>query len=140
MLDSASTYAMIAVKELSRAKEFYGGKLRLTAADELPTAVRYATQGGTWFLVYQSEFAGTAKSTCMRFEVEDIEALSESFGGCAVRGVNVALCRQPSPPAGGILPEGRQTGGAGRGDRDGLGSRQEHLHRSRRRLPARGRL
>ena len=30
-------------------------------------------QGGTWFMVYLSEFAGTAKSTSMRFEVEDIE-------------------------------------------------------------------
>jgi catechol 2,3-dioxygenase-like lactoylglutathione lyase family enzyme len=74
MLDSASTHAMIAVKDLSRAKEFYSGKLGLTAADELPAgAVRYEGQGGTWFLLYQSEFAGTAKSTCMRFEVEDIE-------------------------------------------------------------------
>jgi len=74
MLDSASTHAMIAVKDLSRAKEFYSGKLGLTAADELPAgAIRYEAQGGTWFLVYQSEFAGTAKSTCMRFEVEDIE-------------------------------------------------------------------
>ena len=75
MLDSASTHAMIAVKDLSRAKEFYSGKLGLTAADELPAgAIRYEAQGGTWFLVYQSQFAGTAKTTCMRFEVEDIEA------------------------------------------------------------------
>jgi catechol 2,3-dioxygenase-like lactoylglutathione lyase family enzyme len=74
MLDSASTHAMIAVKDLSRAKEFYGGTLGLTAAHELPGAgVRYETQSGTWFLVYLSEFAGTAKSTSMRFEVEDIE-------------------------------------------------------------------
>jgi len=74
MLDSASTHAMIAVKDLSRAKEFYGGTLGLTTADERHGAgVRYETQDGTWFLVYLSEFAGTAKSTSMRFEVEDIE-------------------------------------------------------------------
>jgi catechol 2,3-dioxygenase-like lactoylglutathione lyase family enzyme len=76
MLDSASTHAMIAVQDLSRAKDFYGGKLGLTAADEVPGAgVRYQTQSGTWFLVYRSEFAGTAKSTSMRFEVEDIDVV-----------------------------------------------------------------
>jgi catechol 2,3-dioxygenase-like lactoylglutathione lyase family enzyme len=73
MLDSASAHAMIAVKDLGRAKDFYGGTLGLTAVDEVPGAgVRYQTHGGTWFLVYVSEFAGTAKSTSMRFEVEDV--------------------------------------------------------------------
>jgi catechol 2,3-dioxygenase-like lactoylglutathione lyase family enzyme len=75
MLDSASAHAMIGVKDLSRAKEFYSEKLGLTVADEVPAgAIRYAARGGTWFLVYQSQFAGTAETTCMRFEVEDIEA------------------------------------------------------------------
>ena len=74
MLDSASTHAMIAVKDLSRADEFYGERLRLKAADGSPVgAIRYETRGETWFLVYQSAFAGTAKNTCMRFEVADIE-------------------------------------------------------------------
>jgi catechol 2,3-dioxygenase-like lactoylglutathione lyase family enzyme len=74
MLESASTHTMIAVRDLDRAKEFYGGTLGLGASDERPgAAVRYETAGGTWFLVYTSGFAGTAKSTCMRFEVEDIE-------------------------------------------------------------------
>ena len=66
---------MIAVKDLDRAKDFYGGMLGLTASDKRHGAgIRYETQGGSWFLVYRSEFAGTAKNTCMRFEVEDIEA------------------------------------------------------------------
>jgi catechol 2,3-dioxygenase-like lactoylglutathione lyase family enzyme len=66
---------MIAVSDLDVAKEFYGGKLGLTPADDPPgLAVRYGTAAGTWFLVYQSTFAGTAKSTAMRFEVDDIEA------------------------------------------------------------------
>jgi predicted enzyme related to lactoylglutathione lyase len=30
-------------------------------------------------LVYKSEFAGTAKSTAMRFEVEDIEAVAREL-------------------------------------------------------------
>jgi len=75
MLDSASTHAMIAVKDLDRAKEFYGGRLGLAAADERsPCGIRYLSQGGSWFMVYQSQFAGSAKNTCMRFEVNDIEA------------------------------------------------------------------
>ena len=74
MFESASTHAMIAVKDLGRAKEFYGGMLGLTASDERPGGLRYETEGGSWFLVYRSEFAGTAKSTCMRFEVEDVES------------------------------------------------------------------
>jgi catechol 2,3-dioxygenase-like lactoylglutathione lyase family enzyme len=75
MLESTSTHAVIAVSDLEAAKEFYGGKLGLTASDERSgTAVRYETAAGTWFLVYVSGVAGTAKSTCMRFEVENIEA------------------------------------------------------------------
>jgi hypothetical protein len=31
------------------------------------------TQGDTWFMVYPSDLAGTAKSTSMKFEVTDIE-------------------------------------------------------------------
>jgi catechol 2,3-dioxygenase-like lactoylglutathione lyase family enzyme len=74
MLESASTHAMIAVSDIDVAREFYGVTLGLKAGDDRPgAAVRYATAAGTWFLVYQSGFAGTAKSTCVRFEVEDIE-------------------------------------------------------------------
>lgn len=85
MLESASTHAMIAVSDLDAAREFYGGKLGLTAGDDRPgAAVRYETAAGTWFLVYQSGFAGTAKSTCMRFEVEDIEV---TVGELRARGI-----------------------------------------------------
>jgi catechol 2,3-dioxygenase-like lactoylglutathione lyase family enzyme len=63
MLDSASTHAMIAVKDLSRAKEFYGGTLGLTTADERHGAgVRYETQDGTWFLVYLSVRRGRRRA------------------------------------------------------------------------------
>jgi catechol 2,3-dioxygenase-like lactoylglutathione lyase family enzyme len=75
LLDSVSAHAMIGVKDLSRAKEFYSEKLGLTVDDEFPAgAIRYAARDGTWFLVYRSQVAGTAKTTCMRFEFEDIEA------------------------------------------------------------------
>ncbi len=71
---------MIAVKDLDRAKEFYSGRLGLTATDEQSgAAIRYETRAGSWFLVYKSEFAGTAKSTAMRFEVEDIQAVARQL-------------------------------------------------------------
>jgi len=80
MLQSASTHTMIAVSDLEVAREFYGAKLGLTASDDRPgTAIRYEVGAGTWFLVYRSRFAGTAKSTCMRFEVENLEDVAESF-------------------------------------------------------------
>ena len=73
-MESASTHTMIAVSDLLRAKDFYSGRLGLTASDERPGGIRYETQAGSWFLVYRSEFAGTAKGTCMRFEVADIDS------------------------------------------------------------------
>jgi catechol 2,3-dioxygenase-like lactoylglutathione lyase family enzyme len=74
MLASASTHTMIAVSDLGRADEFYRATLGLTVADAPPGgAIRYETGGDTWFLVYESSFAGTAKSTCMRFEVDDLD-------------------------------------------------------------------
>jgi catechol 2,3-dioxygenase-like lactoylglutathione lyase family enzyme len=75
LLQSASTHAMIAVQSLDRAKEFYSGTLGLVPSEQRAgSAIRYEMRGGTWFLIYQSGFAGTAQSTYMRFEVEDVYA------------------------------------------------------------------
>jgi catechol 2,3-dioxygenase-like lactoylglutathione lyase family enzyme len=74
LLETTTTHTMIAVRDLARAKQFYSGKLGLNTSDERAgSALRYETQGGTWFLVYRSENAGSGKGTCMRFEVDDIE-------------------------------------------------------------------
>jgi catechol 2,3-dioxygenase-like lactoylglutathione lyase family enzyme len=70
---SASAHPMIAVADLDRAKEFYSGTLGLVPWEERAgLAIRYEMRGGTWFMIYQSEFAGTARSTCMKFEVDDV--------------------------------------------------------------------
>lgn len=70
---SASAHPMIAVTDLDRAKEFYSGTLGLVPWEERAgSAIRYEMRGGTWFMLYQSEFAGTARSTCMKFEVDDV--------------------------------------------------------------------
>jgi catechol 2,3-dioxygenase-like lactoylglutathione lyase family enzyme len=72
MLESAKAIATIAVSDLERAKGFYGGTLGLKLLDERFDGVRYGGGEGTWLLVYPSQFAGTAKNTCMSFEVADL--------------------------------------------------------------------
>lgn len=73
MLESAKAHATIAVSDLDRARGFYEGTLGFRPKDERSDGVRYETGGGNWFLVYPSQFAGTAQSTCMTFEVDDVE-------------------------------------------------------------------
>jgi len=72
LLNKASAHATVAVSDLGRARKFYEETLGLKAMDERSDGVRYQT-GDTWFLVYPSQFAGTAKSTYMSFEVDDVE-------------------------------------------------------------------
>jgi catechol 2,3-dioxygenase-like lactoylglutathione lyase family enzyme len=81
MLGSASTHTMIAVSDQDTAREFYSDKLGLTARIDRPGLIQYETAAGTWFLVYQSGFAGTAKSTSMRFVVEDVRATVAELRG-----------------------------------------------------------
>ena len=80
MFESASTHAAIAVSDLERAKAFYGGTLGLTKKDERAAGVTYES-GGTWMLVYPSQFAGTNQATCMTFEVSDVEAAVDELVG-----------------------------------------------------------
>jgi catechol 2,3-dioxygenase-like lactoylglutathione lyase family enzyme len=63
----------IAVSDMERARKFYEGTLGLKVLDERSDGTRYEAADGTWFLVYPSQFAGTAKSTYMSFEVSDLE-------------------------------------------------------------------
>lgn len=71
MLDKATAVATIAVSDLGRARKFYEETLGLKMIDERADGIRYKA-GNTWFLVYPSQFAGTAKSTYMSFEVDDL--------------------------------------------------------------------
>jgi len=73
LFETARAHATIAVSDLDRAKKFYEGTLGLKQVDERSDGVRYQTGGGDWILVYPSQFAGTAKSTYMTFEVDDVE-------------------------------------------------------------------
>ena len=76
---------VVPVSDIDRAKAFYGGTLGLKTFDERAgAAVRYETSGDTWFMVYQSQFAETPKTTCMKFEVEDVEVAVKELRGRGV--------------------------------------------------------
>ena len=73
MIESATAHATIAVTDIDRAKKFYGEILGFKSQEERSDGVTYAAGGGTWFLVYPSQFAGTNKATGMTFEVQDLD-------------------------------------------------------------------
>jgi catechol 2,3-dioxygenase-like lactoylglutathione lyase family enzyme len=73
MFESATAHATVAVSDLERARKFYEGTLGLEIMDERSDGVTYKDAAGGWFLVYPSQFAGTAKSTYMSFDVADVE-------------------------------------------------------------------
>jgi catechol 2,3-dioxygenase-like lactoylglutathione lyase family enzyme len=83
MFETASAHATIAVSDLDRAKKFYGDTLGLKVKDDRADGVTYEA-GGTWMLVYPSQFAGTNKATCMSFEVSDVEAAVDELVGKGV--------------------------------------------------------
>jgi catechol 2,3-dioxygenase-like lactoylglutathione lyase family enzyme len=73
MFESATAHATVAVSDLERARKFYEGTLGFEAMDERSDGVTYKGASGGWFLVYPSQFAGTAKSTYMSFDVANLE-------------------------------------------------------------------
>jgi catechol 2,3-dioxygenase-like lactoylglutathione lyase family enzyme len=75
MLADSPVVAILAVSDLDRAKEFYGGTLGLpeTPASE-PDGVYYTCGGGSRMLVYESGYAGTNRATAAGWQVDDIAA------------------------------------------------------------------
>lgn len=84
MFETLRATATIAVSDIERAKSFYGETLGLKVNDERADGVRYEAGGGALVLVYPSQFAGTAKSTCVSFEVDDLD---KAVGDLRERGV-----------------------------------------------------
>jgi catechol 2,3-dioxygenase-like lactoylglutathione lyase family enzyme len=74
MLGKANATPMIAVKDIDRARQFYGETLGLSTSDEMGGEILSLKSGETLISVYRSEFAGTNKATALTFDVEDIEA------------------------------------------------------------------
>ena len=73
VLGESPVVAVVAVKDLARAKEFYGGTLGLHESDVAePGGVMYQSDG-TQLLVYESSYAGTNQATAVSWQVEDVE-------------------------------------------------------------------
>ncbi len=71
MLHDYEAMATVAVSDLDRAREFYGGSLGFEEADDTPPekGVALYRSGGSRLLVYQSEFAGTNRATSVTWGV-----------------------------------------------------------------------
>lgn len=72
MLGDTDFTAMVAVKELGEATDFYEKTLGLTRVGENPAGVEYRS-GTSNLMVYVSEFAGSNKATNAVWHVDDLE-------------------------------------------------------------------
>ena len=72
MLTSGKMVGFAITQDYDAARAFYEGNLGFQVKEERSDGVTYQDAAGGWFLVYPSQFAGTAKSTYMSFEVADV--------------------------------------------------------------------
>jgi predicted enzyme related to lactoylglutathione lyase len=74
MFENAQGAAVIAAKDLARAKSFYEGVLGLTPEDTPAEedAVFYRL-GGVPLMVYATSYAGTAKNTVFAIDTDDLD-------------------------------------------------------------------
>jgi catechol 2,3-dioxygenase-like lactoylglutathione lyase family enzyme len=74
MLGKTDPTPMIAVKDVGRARAFYGDTLGLEAVDAMGDELVTMKSGETKLSVYRSDYAGTNKATALTFPVDDIAA------------------------------------------------------------------
>jgi predicted enzyme related to lactoylglutathione lyase len=74
MLDQSTVEANIPAADLDRAREFYSDSLGLTLVAEYGgAALRYQTARGTYFNIYQTQYAGQAGHTIAQWHVDDVD-------------------------------------------------------------------
>jgi predicted enzyme related to lactoylglutathione lyase len=74
MLANCPVQTTIPYLDFSRARQFYEDKLGFTPSEETPGGVMYECGNGTSFVLYPSQFAGTAQNTAMGFLTNNLEA------------------------------------------------------------------
>lgn len=79
MLQNLSIAATVAVSDLNRARQFYEGVLGLTPRRDTPDGIDYPCGNGTFFLVYQTQAAGTAQNTVMSWKAENFDAVIDDL-------------------------------------------------------------
>ncbi len=72
MLGINNIHAIVAVKDLNKAKDFYENTLGLTKIDENSGGIMYKS-GDSKMFVYPSEYAGTNKANSASWEVDSLE-------------------------------------------------------------------
>ena len=87
MLSKSTSYATLPAKDIKRAVSFYNEKLGMRADKPEPDgSVLFKSQNGcSQFLVYPSEFAGTAKNTALGFETDNIDSEMRELRSKGVR-------------------------------------------------------
>jgi len=85
MLKDRTIMAVLAAKDINRAKDFYRDKLGLEPSESMEDdSLLYKGGNGTGFLIYQTENAGTAKNTQMGWETDNLEGEMEELRGRGV--------------------------------------------------------
>jgi catechol 2,3-dioxygenase-like lactoylglutathione lyase family enzyme len=75
MLKEHDVIAVLPAKDLARARQFYDEVIGLEAPEVLDDEnLLYRCGNGTTFLLYRSDYAGTAKNTQMGWGTDNIEA------------------------------------------------------------------
>jgi len=75
MLKDLEITAVLPARDIVRARAFYRDVLGLEPADSMDEEnLIYRCGNGTAFLLYQTDFAGTAKNTQMGWETNDLDA------------------------------------------------------------------
>lgn len=69
MLKDKNSSAIVAVKDLDRAKTFYSDLLGLNLADTSNEGMLGYRTGNTWLTVYQFDFAGTNQANAVSWDV-----------------------------------------------------------------------
>jgi len=84
MLNDFPISARLPAADIERARQWYREKLGLEPSIAGPMGDLWYETGGTWFLVYQTQAAGTARNTAAGWQVKGIE---EVMAGLRARGV-----------------------------------------------------
>ena len=106
MLKDKNSSAIVAVKDLDRAKTFYSDLLGLNLADTSNEGMLGYRTGNTWLTVYKSDFAGTNQANAVTWDVgvelDDIveglkagEKVVVGEGGANGAGAGAGAARMP---------------------------------------------
>jgi catechol 2,3-dioxygenase-like lactoylglutathione lyase family enzyme len=85
VLGNTDVIATCAVRDIERAKKFYGSTLGLTLLPTQEAGVLSYKSGRSSLLVYQSQYAGTNKATAATWAVTDLEATVQALKANGVR-------------------------------------------------------